>query len=248
MMNFDEFLESVKERIQAVVPDAEVRIQHVNKLQGESYTGISVQPEGANAAATFNINHAYERYQADQSKVSSILDKIAADAKETAGSMPVFNIRDITDYETVKNNLLMQVVPAEANKEMLEGIPHKTVGDIAVVYRIDLQDATTLVTNQLLEEYGISAGQLHADAVTAQIANHPPVLKNMSEIMAEMSGGMFDIPESPMWVASIEGGMNGLQKDLAETSSFFRLPCMRSCLFLMTVHLSEQNSKTWSEE
>ena len=39
-----------------------------------------------------------------------------------------------------------------------------------------------------------------------------------------------------------------LQKDLAETSSFFRLPCMRSCLFLMTVHLSEQNLKTWSEE
>ena len=169
MMNFDEFLESVKERIQAVVPDAEVRIQQVNKLQGESYTGISVQPEGANAAATFNINHAYEYYQADQSKVSSILDKIAADAKEIAGSMPIFNIRDITDYETVKNNLLMQVVPVEANKEMLKGIPHKTVGDIAVVYRIDLQDATTLVTNQLLEEYGITAGQLHADAVTAQL-------------------------------------------------------------------------------
>ena len=123
--------------------------------------------------------------------------------------MPVFNVRDITEYENVKNNLLMQVVPVEANKEMLEGIPHKTVGDIAVVYRIDLQDATTLVTNQLLEEYGITAEQLHADAVTAQIANHPPVLKNMSEIMAEMSGGMFDMPESPMWVASIEGGMNG---------------------------------------
>ena len=35
MMNFDEFLESVKERIQAVVPDAEVRIQQVNKLQGD---------------------------------------------------------------------------------------------------------------------------------------------------------------------------------------------------------------------
>ena len=209
MMSFDEFLESVKERVQEMVPDAEVKIQQVNKLQGESYTGISVQPEEATAAATFNITPAYERYQADPSKVSDILDKIAADAKEIADSMPVFNVRDITEYENVKNNLLMQVVPVEANKEMLEGIPHKTVGDIAVVYRIDLQDATTLVTNQLLEEYGITAEQLHADAVTAQIANHPPVLRNMSEVMAEMSGGMFDMPESPMWVASIEGGMNG---------------------------------------
>ena len=28
-------------------------------------------------------------------------------------------------------------------------------------------------------------------------------------MMAEMSGGMFDMPESPMWVATVEGGMNG---------------------------------------
>jgi len=27
--------------------------------------------------------------------------------------------------------------------------------------------------------------------------------------MEEMSGGMFDMPESPMWVATVEGGMNG---------------------------------------
>lgn len=209
MMSFDEFLESAKERVQEMVPDAEVKIQQVNKLQGESYVGISVQPKGASAAATFNISPAFERYQTDESMISDILNKIAADAKEIAASMPVFNINEITDYERVKNNLLMQVVPTEANKGMLEGIPHKTVGDIAVVYRVDLQDATTLVTNQLLEDYGITADQLHADAVAAQIANHPPVLKNMSEIMAEMSGGMFDVPESPMWVATIEGGMNG---------------------------------------
>ena len=68
---------------------------------------------------------------------------------------------------------------------------------------------TTLVTNQLLAEYGVTADQLHADAVAAQIANHPPVLRNMSEMMAEISGGLFDMPESPMWVATVDGGMNG---------------------------------------
>ena len=46
MMNFDEFLEAAKDRVQETIPDAEVKIQQVNKLQGESYTGISVQPEG----------------------------------------------------------------------------------------------------------------------------------------------------------------------------------------------------------
>ena len=186
----------------------------MNFDQGESYTGIAVQPEGAAAAVTFNVSPAFERYQADKSQEAAILNKIAADAKMAANTIPVFELSEITDYETVKNNLVMQVVPVEPNKEMLENIPHKTVEDIAVVYRAELPgradgSASTLVTNKLLEEYGVTAEQLHMDAVAAQLANHPPVLKNMSEMMAEMSGGMFDMPESPMWVATVEGGVNG---------------------------------------
>ena len=61
MMNFDEFLEATRARVQEELPDTAVKIQQVNKLQGESYIGISVQPEGAAAAATFNISPAFER-------------------------------------------------------------------------------------------------------------------------------------------------------------------------------------------
>ncbi len=50
MMNFDEFLEDTRTRVQEELPDTQVKIQQVNKLQGESYVGISVQPEGAAAA------------------------------------------------------------------------------------------------------------------------------------------------------------------------------------------------------
>ena len=214
MMTFNEFLESAKARVQEELPDAEVKIQPVNKLQGESYVGIAVQPEGAAAAVTFNVGPAYEHYQMDPSQENGILSKIAADAKQVSSSIPAFEVTSITDYESVKNHLVMQVVPVEPNKEMLKTIPHKTVEDIVVVYRVELphtadSSATTLVTNQLLDQYGITPEQLHADAVAAQLANHPPVLKNMSEMMAEMSGGMFDMPESPMWVATVEGGMNG---------------------------------------
>ena len=214
MMNFDEFLDAAKDRVQEALPDAKVTIQQVNKLQGESYTGIAVQPEGAAAAVTFNVSPAFERYQADEFQEAAILNKIADDAKQAASAIPVFDLSEITDYETVKNNLVMQVVPVEPNREMLENIPHKTVEDIAVVYRVEFPgradgSASTLVTNKLLEEYGVTPEQLHTDAVAAQLVSHPPVLKNMSEMLAEMSGDMFDMPESPMWVATVEGGVNG---------------------------------------
>ena len=214
MMNFDEFLDAAKSRVQEALPDAKVTIQQVNKLQGESYTGIAVQPEGASAAVTFNVSPAFERYQADESQEATILNKIAADAKEAAKAIPAFDLSEITDYETMKNNLVMQLVPVEPNKEMLANIPHKTVEDIAVVYRVELSNkgdssASTLVTNHLLEEYGVMPEQLHMDAVAAQLVSHPPVLKNMSEMLGGMSGGMIDMPESPMWVATVEGGTNG---------------------------------------
>ena len=77
MMNFDEFLEATRSRVQEELPDTEVKIQQVNKLQGESYVGISVQPEGAAAAATFNIGPAFERYQADPSQESAICGRRA---------------------------------------------------------------------------------------------------------------------------------------------------------------------------
>ena len=73
MMNFDEFLEATRARVQVELPDTAVKIQQVNKLQGESYIGISVQPEGAAAAATFNIGPAFERYQMDPFQENAIL-------------------------------------------------------------------------------------------------------------------------------------------------------------------------------
>ena len=138
MMNFDEFLEAAKGRVQETIPDAEVKIQQVNKLQGESYTGISVQPEGAAAAVTFNVSPAFERYQDDESQKEAILGKIAADAKQVSSAIPAFSISDITDYSTAKDHLVMQVIPVGPNTEMLENIPHKTVEDIAVVYRVSV--------------------------------------------------------------------------------------------------------------
>ena len=248
MKTFNEFLETAKDQIQKALPDAEVDIRRINKLQGESYVGISVQPEGAAAAATFNVNPAYEWYRANEANERTIIDGIVTDVKYAVSSFSAFELSDIMDYEKVKDHLMMQVIPAERNQDMLADIPHRTVEDIAVVYRIELPDhpersATTLVTNRLLEQFGITSEQLHEDALSAQTKNHPPVFRNMSDMMAEMSGGMMDLPESPIWVATTEAGMYGasvvqipeFMERAAEQldGDFFVLPSsVHECLFI----------------
>lgn len=247
-MNFDEFLEAAKKAMQGRLPDADVTIQKIDKLQGESYTGIAVRPEYDTAAVTFNLSSAFDQVQADPSSLDATLQRIADDAQRVSTSLPAFDTKALTEYDSVKDHLVMQVIPLEPNKDKLDEIPHKTVEDIAVVYRIavDIRDGssgTVLVTNQMMERFGITPEQLHQDAVVSQMKHDPPTLKNMSEMMAEMSGGMFEVPESPIWVATVQRGVNGasvvqipeFMNQAAEKlgGDFFVLPSsIHECLFI----------------
>lgn len=86
----------------------------------------------------------------------------------------------------------MEVVSAEANKEMLETVPHQNIEDMAVVYRFVLSSddgrASILVTNQLLENMGVTPEQPHVDAMENAPQIQPVEIKGMSEVLAEMMG------------------------------------------------------------
>ena len=108
----------------------------------------------------------------------------------------------LNDYEQMKDKLVMEVVSAERNADLLAKVPHQEMEDMAVVYRFVMQSddegrATILVTNQLLERYGITPEELHADAMENAPELKPAVIKGMSEVMIEMMGpdaAMFGIP------------------------------------------------------
>ena len=247
-MSYEEFLDVAKDAAKTRHPEADVTIQKVEKLQGESYVGLSVRPEGQNAAVTMNLHELHDQVVDNPKRLAAVMSEFLSGLDKALEQIPQVDVKRFTEYENVKGNLVMQVIPVEPNKEKLEQIPHKTIEDIAVVYRIDVSDsrhqnATVLVTNQMMDQFGITPEQLHQDVVASQAAHKPPTLKNMSEMMAEMSGGMMDMPESPMWVATVEGGVNGavatqipeFMDQAAEKlgGNFFVLPSsIHECLFI----------------
>lgn len=213
-MNYEEFLDVAKDAAKTNYPDADITIQHVDRLQGESYVGLSVRPEGKNAAVNLNLNSAFEQSQENPKRLAAIMSEFLSGLDKAISQIPTINVDQLRNYDNVKDHLVMQVIPVEANAEKLLQIPHKTVEDIAVVYRIDVSDnlnrnATTLVTNQMMEQFGITPEQLHQDAVASQMEHCPPSLRNMADMMADLMGDSMDMPESPMWVATVEGGVNG---------------------------------------
>ena len=122
----------------------------------------------------------------------------------------------------MKETLTMEVVSAERNAALLETVPHRIMEDMAVVYRFEVNTTTTergsiLVTNQMLDQYGITAEQLHADALIHAPEVKPIVIEGMAQVLAKQMGvedlemlGLNIPPEQEqIFVASVEGNVHG---------------------------------------
>lgn len=114
----------------------------------------------------------------------------------------------LSQYEAAKPLLNVRVMPVAGNEANLAKMPHQVMEDLAVVYRLKLNQAddgriaSTPVTNEMLERYGVTAEQLHADAIQQAAERNPAVLRNMSEMMVELSDGQLVPEESPLYVAT----------------------------------------------
>lgn len=218
MMDFNEFqnqiLQEAKERMWGV----QVEIRPVEKLQGESYTGLSIQPNDSPVAATLNLDAVYNQ-MVDQGKTfQEVADDLISHAVDVIVDMPKIDVNDLTNYDQMKNTLVVQVIPTDRNADMLADIPHKNIEDMSLVYRMQIDQNETgtssvLITNAMLENYGVTLDQLHQDAMDAAVINNPATFRSMQEVLSDLMGMPADLMppmDSPqMYVASVESSLNG---------------------------------------
>ena len=220
--NFKEqFVEDVRDRLYEQGAEVDLSVHTVNKLN-ESYEAITVTPEGSNIGVNIGIDKFYDAIESGKS-YDEVVDKAVEVINNGINQRPEFDIASLSDYSQMKEKLAMEVVSAEANKEMLETVPHQNIEDMAVVYRFVLSSdddgrASILVTNQLLDSMGVTPEQLHADAMENAPQIKPVEIKGMSEVMAEMMGveqaelmGIFPVaPEDEqMYVATVPDKVHG---------------------------------------
>lgn len=166
--------------------------------------------------------------------------RVAAAVSDENGEKIDLSWAEIENYAEVKDHLTIQLVGREGNKEVLEQLPHHDMEDLAIIYRIRLQENTfgtvfAAVTNAMLERYGITAEQLHRDAVESASLHQPFKIRTMAEMFNELCEGL-SIPEDtfPMYVATNAERINGAgvlaYPDFMETAaeylkgSFYILP------------------------
>lgn len=193
MMDFKEFTQRAEQDIRAALEDASpgtrVDVNQVEKLQGESYTAVTLVPEGTNMGMNLNLNQLYDSMQRGDS-YEQVIRGALEQAKEQLKHMPRFNVSEISSYETAKELLFVDVVGTKVNAELLAKVPHTDMEDLSMVYRMQLSDgaATVLITNDLMERMGVTKEQLHADALANSERIRPASMRTMAEVLSDMMG------------------------------------------------------------
>lgn len=218
-MDYERFKEGFQDALKAELAvrgaDVELTARRVDKMN-DSYDAITVRPVESSIGVNISVERAFAAYE-NGTPIPEIAEHFADAVEKGFRESPQVDLESLSDYEQMKSKLSMEVVSAEKNAELLESVPHERMEDMAVVYRFvldqtDSGNGTILVTNQLLDQYGITKEQLRADAMENAPEIRPSEIRGMSEVMSEIAPGM--IPEvapedEQIFVATVPDKIHG---------------------------------------
>ena len=198
MMNRKEFYEYVKDNVKDYLPDSyqngKIRIEEVVKNNGLKLTGISIPQGDQRAVPTVYLDSLYLEYVNGKDLDSCVGD--VADMRIEVQDKAAFinmGLPDILDYEKMKDKLQVRICDREWNEERLADKVVTEHGDFAAYYAVNVEEneggiGSIPVTVTLMNEWGVTAEQIQADAVAAD-RNRGVVLMNMNEIIKSMIFG-----------------------------------------------------------
>lgn len=208
------FAEDLKTNLQKLGIEADVSEHHIEKLN-DSYDALSVTPKGSSIGVNANLDEIFHAIEGGRD-YNEVLSGVTESLKGSLEHMPKLQVSDLTNYAEMKNKLAMEVVSAERNAKMLQNVPHEQMEDIAVVYRLVLDSSkdassTVLVTNDLMDKFGITHEQLHDDAMKNAPLIRPAEIKGMEETLNEMQGGpaLEPDPDEILFVAGVPDQNHG---------------------------------------
>lgn len=170
MMDYEVFKNVVTARIKEFLPpiyrDFKVEICYVPKINGVREAMIvSLEMEDYRMSGpNIYMDDLYEQF-----KACSDMDRILQETAETVvaftGMQPLGE-GECVKLQDYRNNVVQMLINTEMNRELLENAPHREFFDLSVIYRLAVLDAdgkgyaTALITNELMEELGVTAEEL----------------------------------------------------------------------------------------
>ena len=222
-----EFAENIKNHIREYLPvdyqDAKITLEKVTKGNDRILTGLIIRKDDETAAPSIYLEH-YEEQFGKGRPMDDIMKEIAQIKMENSLELPI-DVKGLQDYETARPLLAIRLCDPEKNQEYLKDKPHTACGELAATYRIQIMEdssgtAFAVVTNVMLNLWGITPEQLHHDTVSAENARNPVCLYTMDDVMSEIMlsvkpENLFEQTEPlesemiPMYILTNQNKVNG---------------------------------------
>ena len=103
------------------------------------------------------------------------------------------SVPDMGDWESVKDKVTVRVIGVSRNTKLLQNVPCRLFGDIALIYQISVtaQDNTLMtvrITNDLMDRYGISETKLYETAMENSQRLQKVTCRPMGEVIGDLLG------------------------------------------------------------
>ena len=203
MKNYQEFMDYVKENVADYLPEkfeqAEITVHQMVKNNDVMLDGLNIHDPDRNLSPNIYLNPLYEQYENGRD-LDEIVAEVADIYVENMGSALTrnfqLNVEDIRNFEAVKDNIFPKLVNLEKNSSRLEHVPYTQKEDLAVTYHIKMtRDSRTLgslmITDAMLEGYGVNKVELHALAMDNMGRLFPPTFQLLQEMMIELFADEF---------------------------------------------------------
>jgi len=190
--SFEGFQQMLKDAVRKKLDDKiNVEITDVVKNNGVTLRGMTFSGMGDGISPTIYLESYYEAFNRGYD-LDELSDKIV-DLFRVGAKKDFFDVQEFLDFECAKNHIAYKLVNYEKNKELLKKIPHRKFLDMAIVYYYlldtgagEMENATILIYNNHLENWGVSAEEL--DRIAAE--NTPLLLKEDLRNILEVLEGL----------------------------------------------------------
>lgn len=202
----EDIIKKLEKAVRAAVgAEYGVDFGETRRNNGVVLKSVSICKTGKSAMQKIYINEILEMIASGRAGIDEAADVIVEVCREHEREAENFEriIRRSSKAE-ILDGVTGQMINKAANAGMLMKVPHKTVLDLALVYRVTLQEsecgtASLLANHALCSHYGVSMEELD-HAASANMAREGFMVRTMESVMKEM-GALPDQPpdgECPM--------------------------------------------------
>ena len=182
-MTFEEFREEVLAEAGRQLPgeyrDCRIVVHRFRKLNGV-YDGAALlrsDEEWACGGTVADLEAAYRLFREHGDLIRSAKEIVQIVTRQA----PAFQMPDMDSYEEIRKHLFIRLGSREKNRELLQKVPYRQIGDMALTYHIRIDCdvkgvVSTIVTNDLMERLDISFEELDEDACAGGARMFPAVV------------------------------------------------------------------------